>query len=98
MPDGFDFTGFEEESPGDLLLRFVRIETLLQAICNAPGFAFGAEGGADLFAVCTYRMVPPKRGYFFPVSGSALRLEHVGWPEFSARAFHREIESLGFPA
>ena len=33
---GFDFTGIETQSEGDLLLRFVRIEQLLQAVWHAP--------------------------------------------------------------
>lgn len=59
---GFDFTDYENESEGDLVLRFIRIETLLQRItysscatlCLVHGANFGA--GADLIASCTYRV------------------------------------------
>ena len=53
---GFDFSGCEASSEGDLLLRFVRIEQALQLLSHAPfasialthNAAFGA--GADLVA------------------------------------------------
>lgn len=69
---GFDFTGIEEQSEGDLLLRFVRIEALLQAVASAPvatfalvgGAAFGA--GADLAAACSYRIGSPEAKFRFP--------------------------------
>lgn len=59
---GFDFTDFETLSEGDLALRFVRIEMLLQALHHAPyetlafahGRVFGA--GADLAASCGIRV------------------------------------------
>lgn len=59
---GFDFTGCESQSEGDLLLRFVRIELLLQAMAESPcltvalthGPTFGA--GVDLAAVCRLRI------------------------------------------
>lgn len=59
---GFDFTKFESQSEGDLLLRFVRIELLLQALAESPcltvalthGPTFGA--GVDLAAVCRLRI------------------------------------------
>ena len=58
---GFDFGGFEEQSAGDLLLRFVRIEQLLQKVAQSPavtlaiahGKNFGA--GVDLFGSCALR-------------------------------------------
>jgi len=58
---GFDFTGYEDQSDGDLLLRMVRIETLLQQVAGSPsltvalahGRNFGA--GVDLFAACKLR-------------------------------------------
>jgi enoyl-CoA hydratase/carnithine racemase len=59
---GFDLSDLEQLSDGDLLWRFVRIETLLQAIHHAP-FATLALGhgqivgaGADLFAACWRRV------------------------------------------
>lgn len=59
---GFDFGGYEQATQGDLLLRFVRIEQLLQAVYHAPfatlalahGRNFGA--GADLFVACAIRV------------------------------------------
>lgn len=58
---GFDFTDYQHASEGDLALRFIRIETLLQALYYAPyetlalahGRVFGA--GADLIASCGIR-------------------------------------------
>lgn len=59
---GFDFTDLQAQSEGDLALRFIRIETLLQALYHAPcvtlalahGRVFGA--GADLVASCGTRI------------------------------------------
>lgn len=69
---GFDLGGLEAQSDGDLLLRFVRIEMLLQAVRHAPaptlalahGHALGA--GADLFAACTWRVSAPGTRFAFP--------------------------------
>lgn len=59
---GFDFAGVDTDSEGDLLLRFVRIEMLLQALAQSPcltvalahGRNFGA--GVDLIAACKVRV------------------------------------------
>ena len=69
---GFDFTGYEDQSEGDLLLRFVRIETLLQDIAYGPfatlalahGNNFGA--GVDLFAACRHRYCAPQSKFRMP--------------------------------
>lgn len=69
---GFDFTGYEDQSEGDLLLRFVRIETLLQEIAYGPfatlalahGNNFGA--GVDLFAACRHRYCAPGARFRMP--------------------------------
>lgn len=69
---GFDFGGFETQSEGDLALRFVRIETLLQALYHAPfatlalahGRVFGA--GADLVACCHNRIAAPGTTFRMP--------------------------------
>jgi enoyl-CoA hydratase/carnithine racemase len=69
---GFDFSGYESGSPGDLLLRFVRIEQLLQAVYHAPfatlalahGRNFGA--GADLFLACGIRVAAPDATFRMP--------------------------------
>lgn len=59
---GFDFTDLQAQSEGDLALRFIRIETLLQTLHHAPyetlalahGRVFGA--GADLVVSCGLRV------------------------------------------
>ncbi len=59
---GFDFTDAQAQSEGELALRFIRIETLLQALYHAPcatlalahGKVFGA--GADIVACCGMRI------------------------------------------
>lgn len=69
---GFDFGGFEEQSEGDLLLRFVRLEILLQKIAASPaltlalahGKNFGA--GVDLFGACMLRVAAPGSTYRMP--------------------------------
>ena len=69
---GFDFGGHEAQSEGDLLLRFVRIEQLLQAVYHAPfatlaiahGRNFGA--GADLFLAAAVRVAAPDASFRMP--------------------------------
>ncbi|MGH8617929.1 MAG: enoyl-CoA hydratase/isomerase family protein [Burkholderiales bacterium] len=69
---GFDFAGCEEASEGDLVLRFIRIETLLQRVHHAPfatlalahGRVFGA--GADLVGVCGRRAAAPGTTFRMP--------------------------------
>ena len=69
---GFDFGGYHEQSEGDLALRFIRIETLLQQIHHAPfetlvfahGRNFGA--GADLVASCGMRVAAPGATFRMP--------------------------------
>ncbi len=59
---GFDFSGLSQQSDGDLALRFLRIEHLLQSVHYSPfvtvalvhGACFGAA--ADLVSSCTYRI------------------------------------------
>jgi enoyl-CoA hydratase/carnithine racemase len=59
---GFDFSDAEHSSQGETLLRFVRIEQLLQALYHAPfatlAFAHGRNfgAGADLFLACSIRI------------------------------------------
>lgn len=77
---GFDFTGYESQSEGDLLLRLVRIETLLQSIARpgcltvalAHGRNFGA--GVDLFAACRWRIAAPGATFRMPGLGFGLVL------------------------
>jgi enoyl-CoA hydratase/carnithine racemase len=69
---GFDFGGFEEASDGDLLLRFARIEILLQSVYHAPfatlalaqGKNFGA--GVDLALACGTRIAAPDAEFRMP--------------------------------
>ena len=69
---GFDFGGFEEASEGDLLLRFSRIEMLLQSVYHAPfatlalaqGKNFGA--GVDLILACGKRVAAPDAQFRMP--------------------------------
>ena len=77
---GFDFTGYEAQGEGDLVLRFVRIEMLLQAIASSPcitvGFAHGRNFGAgvDLFAACRWRIATPDATFRMPGLGFGLVL------------------------
>jgi enoyl-CoA hydratase/carnithine racemase len=69
---GFDFTGLEDQTDGDLALRFLRLESLLQAVHHAPfmtmalvhGPCFGAA--ADLVASCVYRVAAPGARFRMP--------------------------------
>jgi enoyl-CoA hydratase/carnithine racemase len=69
---GFDLSNLDESRDGDLLLRFVRIELLLQAVYTAQfdtlacakGAAYGA--GADLFAACRCRLADPGARFLMP--------------------------------
>jgi enoyl-CoA hydratase/carnithine racemase len=69
---GFDFSGFEAQSEGDLLQRFVRIELLLQAITCSPcltvAFAHGRNFGAgvDLYAACRWRVAEESATFRMP--------------------------------
>lgn len=69
---GFDFTDYPSSSEGDLALRFLRIETLLQQLYHAPfeslafahGRVFGA--GADLVCACGIRVGAPGTTFRLP--------------------------------
>jgi len=69
---GFDFSGYEAQSDGELLWRFVSIELMLQRLRALPcvtvacvqGGAFGA--GADMAAACTFRLGLPSARFRFP--------------------------------
>lgn len=69
---GFDFSTVATESEGDLLLRFVRIETLLQSVAASPcltiAFAQGRNFGAgvDLFAACRRRIATADASFRMP--------------------------------
>ena len=69
---GFDMAGVDQQSEGDLLLRFVRIEQLLQAVHHAPfetlvlahGRNFGA--GVDLIGSCSRRVATADATFRMP--------------------------------
>ena len=69
---GLDLSDLETASEGDLALRIIRIELLLQKIHALPvstmaiagGRVFGA--GADLFAVCDHRLALAGSSFAFP--------------------------------
>lgn len=77
---GFDLDGLESQSDGDLLLRFARIEALLDAVWRAPvrtvaiaqGRTWGA--GADLFAACDQRIALSGASFRFPGAGFGIVL------------------------
>lgn len=69
---GFDLNDLDAQSDGDLLLRFVRVEELLQAVHHAPfatlalvhGACYGAA--ADLVAACHFRVAAPDARFRMP--------------------------------
>jgi len=69
---GFDFGDWQTQTEGDLLLRFVRIETLLQRLAASPcltvalahGRNFGA--GVDVFGACKWRVSAPDATFRMP--------------------------------
>lgn len=69
---GFDFSGYLEVSEGDLVVRFIRIEQMLQQLHHAPfatialahGRNFGA--GADLVCACGQRIAAPGATFRMP--------------------------------
>lgn len=77
---GFDLDRLESQSDGDLLLRFARIEALLDAVWRAPvrtvaiaqGRTWGA--GADLFAACDLRIAVTGASFRFPGAGFGIVL------------------------
>lgn len=87
---GLDLSDLDQSSDGEMLLRLVRIETLLSLIWQAPlrtvavaqGRAWGA--GADLFACCERRVASADASFRFPgaqfgiVLGTRRLAERVG--------------------
>lgn len=69
---GFDFADVQSQSEGDLLLRFVRIEALLDLVASSPcatlAFAHGRNFGAgvDLFAACRHRIATADASFRMP--------------------------------
>lgn len=85
---GFDLGDLESLSDGDLLWRFLRIETLLQAIHHAPfpvvalGHGKMVGAGADLFAACWRRVASVDAnfkmpGWNFELALGTRRLTHL---------------------
>lgn len=101
---GFDMGGIDAQSEGDLVLRFIRIEQLLQALRHAPfdtmalahGRNFGA--GVDLVAACARRIAAPDASFRMPglrfglVLGTRLFAERVGLAR--ARAVHQVSQTF----
>ena len=104
---GFDMGGIQAHSEGDLVLRFIRIEQLLQALRHAPfdtmvlahGRNFGA--GVDLVAACARRIATPDASFRMPglrfglVLGTRLFAERVGAAR--ARAVHQVSQTFDAP-
>jgi enoyl-CoA hydratase len=69
---GFDLSDLEQQTDGDLLLKLVRIELLLQRIAHAPfatlalaqGKVLGA--GCDIFCACSERIAEPDAVFRMP--------------------------------
>lgn len=69
---GFDFTGLDAASDGDLMRRFVRIEYLLNLVYRSPCVTMAlAQGptigaGADLVCACSQRIAAPDTTFRLP--------------------------------
>jgi enoyl-CoA hydratase len=93
---GFDFSDVAHQTDADLVLRFVRIEALLQSIFHAPfhtlalahGNVYGA--GADLVCACTERVAAPDTNFAFPgprfgvILGTRRLVHRIGWQRASS--------------
>lgn len=94
---GFDFTGYEQQSDGDLLSRFIRIEQLLQRIYHASydtlAFAHGKNFGAgvDLFAACNRRVSHPDASFKMPGLGFGLVLGTRRFASLVGSTWAREV-------
>ncbi|SFU22675.1 enoyl-CoA hydratase/isomerase family protein [Mesorhizobium sp. YR577] len=77
---GFDLSDLDQCSDGDLLLRFVEIEALLQMLHRStiPTLAVGkgrvVGAGADLFVACDRRLAAEGTTFAFPGAGFGLVL------------------------
>lgn len=98
---GFDLSDLETQSEGDLLMRFVRIEQVLDALWRAPirtiayaqGRTWGA--GADLFAACDVRWACPQTTFRFPGAGFGLVLGTRRLAQRVGLSAARDAVSLG---
>lgn len=69
---GFDMSDVQQQTEGDLVLRFIRVELLLQAIASSPcltvalahGRVFGA--GVDVVASCRQRYATADSSFRMP--------------------------------
>lgn len=94
---GFDLSDVESQSDGDLLLRFVAVELLLQKVFALPmltvavgsGRVFGA--GADLFAACHRRIALTTSSYSFPGAKFGLVL---GTRRLASRVGRSQAQSI----
>lgn len=90
---GFDLGDLDQQSDGDLVLKLIRIETLLQAVRHAPfvtlalahGKIIGA--GCDLFCACSTRVATPDAMFRMP-----------GWRFGVALGTRRLVERAGADA
>lgn len=90
---GFDLGNLDHQSDGDLLLKLVRIEHLLQRIAHAPfatlamvqGKVIGA--GCDLFCSCSERVAAPDAVFRMP-----------GWRFGIALGTRRLVQRVGADA
>ncbi len=101
---GFDLSDIGERSDGDLLLRFIRIESLLQKLYHLPfptlalanGRAMGA--GADVFCACSQRVAAPGTTFRMPglafgiVLGTRRLVSRIGVD--AARAIQNETRAF----
>lgn len=98
---GFDFGGYDTQSEGDLVLRFIRIEQLLQRVCHARydtlAFAHGRNFGAgvDLFAVCRRRVAVPSATFRMPGLGFGLVLGSRRFAGLVGESWARQVLQEG---
>lgn len=93
---GFDFTGIEEQTDAELVLRFIRVETMLQQVFHAPfatlslvqGPCFGAA--ADLVVASTHRIATPAAKFRMPglMFGVVLGTQRLAQSLGTTRARH----------
>ena len=94
---GFDFGGYEDQSEGDLLRRFVRIEQLLQRVYHASydtmAFAHGRNFGAgvDLFAACNRRVCASATAFRMPGLSFGLVLGTRRFAALAGASWAREV-------
>jgi enoyl-CoA hydratase/carnithine racemase len=96
---GFDLTDLSQQTDADLVLRFIRIEAMLQSVFHAPfhtlalahGAVYGA--GADLVCACTERVAAPGASFAFPgprfgvVLGTGRLASRIGWDRVNSILF-----------